>query len=73
MSDPKGETMSELIKPGEAARILGVTRETVRQYVDKGIIEGHKTPGGQRRVNRDSVESVIRTRVSSTVTIIEAV
>jgi excisionase family DNA binding protein len=64
--------MSEIITPGEAAKILGVSTDTVGRYLDLGIIEGHRTPGGQRRVNRDSVESVIRTRVSSTVTIIEA-
>lgn len=64
--------MSEMITPGEAAQILGVSTDTVGRYFDLGIIEGHRTPGGQRRVNRDSVENVIRTRVSSTVTIIEA-
>jgi excisionase family DNA binding protein len=64
--------MTEIITPGEAAKILGVSTDTVGRYLDLGIIEGHRTPGGQRRVNRDSVESVIRTRVSSTVTIIEA-
>jgi excisionase family DNA binding protein len=64
--------MSEMITPGEAAKILGVSTDTVGRYLDRGIIEGHRTPGGQRRVNRDSVESVILTRVSTTVTIIEA-
>jgi excisionase family DNA binding protein len=64
--------MTEIITPGEAAKILGVSTDTVGRYLDLGIIEGHRTPGGQRRVNRDSVESVIRTRVSSTVTVIEA-
>jgi excisionase family DNA binding protein len=64
--------MNEIITPGEAAKILGVSTDTVGRYLDLGIIEGHRTPGGQRRVNRDSVESVIRTRVSSNVTIIEA-
>jgi excisionase family DNA binding protein len=64
--------MNEIITPGEAAKILGVSTDTVGRYLDLGIIQGHRTPGGQRRVNRDSVESVIRTRVSSTVTVIEA-
>jgi excisionase family DNA binding protein len=64
--------MSEIITPGEAAKILGVSTDTVGRYLDLGIIEGHRTPGGQRRVNRDSVEAITRTRVSPTVTIIEA-
>ena len=66
--------MSEYIKPGQAADMLGVSRESVRKYVDLGLLEGIKTPGGQRRIARESVEGVIERRkpVSSTVTIIEA-
>lgn len=66
--------MTEYIKPGEAARIMGVSRDSIRRYVDLGLIRGIKTPGGQRRIDRDSVDSVIQRRIgiSSTVTIIEA-
>ncbi|MGI9135463.1 MAG: MerR family DNA-binding transcriptional regulator [Candidatus Nanopelagicales bacterium] len=62
--------MSEWIRPGEAAKMLGVSTDTIGRYVDLGIINGQRTPGGQRRVERESVENVTRTRVSSTVTII---
>jgi excisionase family DNA binding protein len=54
--------------------MLGVHRESIRRYVDKGLIDAIRTPGGQRRIDRSSVENVIQRRisVSSTVTIIEA-
>lgn len=61
--------MSDYIKPAEAAKMLGVSRDTVRRYADNGDLTAIKTPGGQRRIDRESVE-VIRQRVSSTVTVI---
>lgn len=62
-SDPKGEPMTDYLKPGEAAQLLGVSRETMRRYIDLGLLEGIKTPGGQRRIDRASVESFIGRRV----------
>ena len=64
--------MTEYIKPGKAAALLGVSRDSIRRYVDSGAISGITTPGGQRRIDRQSVESIIdrRVRVSSNVTII---
>ena len=67
-------TMSELIRPAEAARQLGVSRDSIRRYIDSGLLTGVKTPGGQRRIDQASVDSVIqrRVRISSTVTVIGA-
>jgi excisionase family DNA binding protein len=66
--------MTEYIKPGKAAEMLGVSRDSIRRYVDNGQIHGITTPGGQRRIDRQSLDEIIgkRTRISSTVTIIEA-
>jgi excisionase family DNA binding protein len=66
--------MTEYIKPGEAAELLGVSRDSIRRYVDSGQIDGITTPGGQRRIDRQSLDEIIgkRVRISSTVTIIEA-
>ena len=66
--------MTEYIKPGKAAEMLGVSRDSIRRYVDNGQIGGITTPGGQRRIDRQSVDEIIgkRIRISSTVTIIEA-
>jgi excisionase family DNA binding protein len=67
--------MTEYIKPGKAAEMLGVSRDSIRRYADSGQIEAITTPGGQRRIVRQSVDEIIgrRVRISSTVTIIEAV
>jgi excisionase family DNA binding protein len=65
--------MTEYIKPGEAAELLGVSRDSIRRYADAGHIDAITTPGGQRRIDRHSVETYTgkRTRISSTVTVIE--
>jgi excisionase family DNA binding protein len=34
----------------EAARRLGVSAPTVAQWVDRGLLRGHRTPGGHRRI-----------------------
>lgn len=52
--------MADYILPGEAADLLGVTRDTIRRYVDQGLLQGIKTPGGQRRIERQSVQQAIR-------------
>jgi len=66
--------MTEYIKPGKAAEMLGVSRDSIRRYVESGALEAITTPGGQRRIDRVSVESVIQRRVvvSPNVTIIGA-
>ncbi len=38
-----------------AAEELGVSIRTVQQWMEKGILNGWKTPGGHRRVNADEV------------------
>jgi excisionase family DNA binding protein len=50
--------LTDYLMPGEAADLLGVTRDTIRRYVDSGLLEGIKTPGGQRRIDRQSVEQI---------------
>lgn len=61
--------MSEYIRPAEAAKMLGVSRDTVRRYANNGDLSAILTPGGQRRIERESVEN-IRQKISSTVTVI---
>jgi excisionase family DNA binding protein len=62
--------MTEYIKPGEAAQMLGVSRDSIRRYVDSGAINGITTPGGQRRIDRESVDSIISEKVGQNVTVI---
>lgn len=46
----------------EAARQLGVSVRTVQLWVEKGMLEAWKTPGGHRRILRSSINSVLRAR-----------
>jgi len=46
-----------MVTTGQAARVLGVSVETVRRYLDTGVLEGCRLPSGQRRITRASVEA----------------
>lgn len=64
--------MTDYITTGEAARMMGVTRESIRRYANAGLLRTIRTPGGQRRIDRASVDQIIATRtpVAPNVTII---
>jgi len=42
----------------ETARVFGVTTQTIRNWVDKGLLTAHVTPAGTRRVPRYILERV---------------
>jgi excisionase family DNA binding protein len=50
--------MENLIKPGEAAEILGVHSNTVRNWAALGILSMTRTPTNQRRLDRTEVEAL---------------
>lgn len=52
--------MDEWIRPGEAARLLGVSLTTISRYVDAGQLQAQRLPSGQRRILRASVEQLQR-------------
>ncbi|MBK1686574.1 response regulator [Rubrivivax gelatinosus] len=52
MSEDARDTYSTL----EVARLLGMAVRSVQMMVDRGELEAWKTPGGHRRISRDSVE-----------------
>jgi MerR family regulatory protein len=39
----------DLVRVSIAARMIGVSRETMRKYGDDGLLPVRRTPGGQRR------------------------
>ncbi len=50
----------EWLRPGEAAKLLGVSLTTISRYVDQGLLEAQRLPSGQRRISRRSVEELRR-------------
>ena len=42
----------------EAAALLGISVGTAQLWVDSGMLAGWKTPGGHRRVTRESIEKL---------------
>ena len=53
--DPNAWTMS----PAQVADILGIHRDTVRLWTDKGMIPCWRTPTGHRRYRRADVDALI--------------
>jgi excisionase family DNA binding protein len=44
----------------QTARHLGVSISTVRRWSDSGHLHGFRTPGGQRRFNREQLDDFLR-------------
>lgn len=46
---------TESITTGEAARMLGVSSETVRRWIKSGYLPAMFLPSGQARINKQSI------------------
>lgn len=57
----------------EAADILDLSQSTVQRMADDGQLPSFRTPGGFRRLDAGAVQEYRRTRISSTVTLVEPV
>jgi excisionase family DNA binding protein len=53
-------TPSDLVNTGEAARILGVSDETVRRWADERLIRHVRLPSGQLRFDRADLAEVLK-------------
>jgi excisionase family DNA binding protein len=48
-----------MLTPGQAARICGVTRETLRRWEVRGLLSVVRTPGNQRRYREAEVRQLL--------------
>jgi putative nucleotidyltransferase with HDIG domain/excisionase family DNA binding protein len=46
---------SDVVSAREAARILGVTVQTIKNYIYRGKLQSYKTPGGHHRIMREDI------------------
>ncbi len=46
---------SDVVSAREAARILGVTVQTIKNYIYRGKLQSYKTPGGHHRIRREDI------------------
>lgn len=52
----------ELYRPQEAARVMGVSYQTLKLWIYNGKIRSIKTPGGHHRIPRSEVERLAQTK-----------
>jgi excisionase family DNA binding protein len=54
--------MQDSYTTGEVARVCGVTKRTVIQWIDSGKLKGYRIPGSKhRRVSADALRTFLRT------------
>lgn len=51
--------MAELLRPAEVARLLNVSQGTIRRWITNGHLVAIKTPGGQHRIDAESVQRLM--------------
>lgn len=54
------DAIISMINTNKAAAILGVSAKTIYRMEERGIIQSIRTPGGQRRFNREDLEAYIK-------------
>lgn len=57
MSEPDDPSPA-VFSVGEIAERCGIAASAVRYYDDRGLIESIRTPGGQRRFQRDTIRRI---------------
>ncbi len=45
----------DLLRPRQAAALLGVTYQTIKNYIHSGMLKAYKTPGGHHRIRRGDI------------------
>lgn len=51
--------LKQALTVGEAGRLLGVSKQAVRDWIKLGALTGYVTPGGHRRVSVASLRAFL--------------
>jgi DNA-binding transcriptional MerR regulator len=62
MDDPNPEPTQETLSIGELARLGGVTRRTVRYYVQRGLLPAPEGRGRGSHYTREHLDTLVRIR-----------
>jgi len=62
MSKPEPPSESAFYSTRDAAERLGVSIKTAQAWVEAGVLRAWKTPGGHRRISRESVDALLAKR-----------
>lgn len=57
MADVEGQARRATVSPAEAARLLGIKADSVRQNLRRGVLEGYQDKAGSWRVYLDAVQA----------------
>jgi len=55
-------TDNDILTTFQAARLCGVSHKSIERWIDSGHLEGYRTPGGHRRLNRSDLLTLIASR-----------
>lgn len=58
-------TYMESLKPKDAAKVIGISYPTIKQWIYEGKIESVKTPGGHHRIPPHEIERLTGTILSA--------
>ncbi len=47
-----------MLSPGQAARVLGVTTQTLATFADRGVIQAVRLPSGHRRYLKSEIDAL---------------
>ena len=61
LKPPRSEE-SQYCSTRDAADLLGISIKTAQSWVETGVLQAWKTPGGHRRILRTSVEAMLQER-----------
>jgi excisionase family DNA binding protein len=59
------ESLNEICSTREASEALGVSQRTVQLWVESGVLNAWKSPGGHRKITVASVNKILQGRVAS--------